>query len=151
MISQIFPYLQQRLPFAAALSGFRMPAFPHNKTKEGGKLFVDLHIFYMVVGRRQGEYFFPAICKISDLTWVEGDLAAPFHVFLINTGGGGTVKVDPADRPEIVGTFVIVFIFTIQQGTAAFGKGILLSQIGERAAACLPKLKILTVEKIVVL
>ena len=85
-------------------------------------------IFYMVVGRRQSEYFFPAICKISDLTWVEGDLAAPFHVFLINTGGGGTVKVDPADRPEIVGTFVIVFIFTIQQG-------ILLSQIGERAAA----------------
>jgi hypothetical protein len=63
------------------------------------------------------------------------DFSASFHVFPIDTGGCGTIKVDPAYRPEIVGTFMKIFVFAVDKDTVPTGELIFFSQIGKSAAA----------------
>ena len=89
----------------------------------------------MVIGGGKKRYFFPAVCKSIHVSGTKPNLAAAFHVFLIDAKNRGTVKMYPSDGPEILGAFMVVFVFAVDKGAVAAGETVFFPEIGERTAA----------------
>ena len=134
-VKKVFDLLHALLLAAAHRPATRMPAFLHQQRQQVKQPRADLHIPHISVRTGQRIQFFQQRLVPLGLDSTESGLPAAFFIFFIDAAHIGTVKVRPAQLPQIRPRAVPVRFAAVQENAVPCLQCALHTAVFQRAAA----------------